>query len=516
MSYLVKYGESVLFAPGDEELSIHDAKITQKSNGYSIFSFTMPPKHPLHGQLFLHALDKRITVWFDDTMLFCGIITSKVKTMWLEWEVICESELVLLSWVLTRYKPTNNLASTALAELMGIYNSHVWRLGRKYAITVDPESQASSVGYEDPYSENNICDAETSSPRPILDILTNNIVDAYGAFMRLRYDENGNKLIGIFPSAPETSAQIIQLGENLIDYTYTESDDEMYTACYPIGGTSGDILSYGETGWLVVDEAGEVGSNVFKLRAKSGSVNVIDGGIMIIGKDSLVCTTYKTVGETPVDVDVWPAIPYAIPAGKNVRYVGRRPNYYDGTVTLAGLPRQWFGNAYYCDRSLVYHDNAANRYGIKCMTYHDADIKDPYMLRNKAAAMLSQHVWPKRTVSVKAIDMAFYAEGYEHLQASQKVRVVSQAHGLDEDMYISQADLDLQDPGQTRYTLGSIESSVTKSLGKLNDKATTVTDNLLIEMNDSMTKSAGSLVKSGNKINLVSVNGKVLSSIDIS
>ena len=63
-------------------------------------------------------------------------------------------------------------------------------------------------------------------------------------------------------------------------------------------------------------------------------------------------------------------------------------------------------------------------------------------------------VAPRLTVECRAVDMALYKEGYEHLRVGQAVRVRSEPHGVDEYLAVQDMDLDLLDPSQTTYTLG--------------------------------------------------------------
>lgn len=71
-----------------------------------------------------------------------------------------------------------------------------------------------------------------------------------------------------------------------------------------------------------------------------------------------------------------------------------------------------------------------------------------------AAARLRTMEGPLVTVECRAVDMALYREGYEHLRAGQAVRVRATPLGVDEYLAVQEMSLDLMDPGQTTYTLG--------------------------------------------------------------
>ena len=493
MAYLVTYGTSTLFEPANDELAIHDAKISQSANGYSTFDFTLPPEHPLIGSMSIHDAANPVVVTFDGVELFTGVITSITRTLWNEYEVRCASELVYLDWVVTRYKPSDNRPGTALAELIALYNAYVeltYGEGRAtYEMAVDPQSLADSVGYNDPTTGNKACDAEASSPTSILSILMGSIVNEYGAFIRLRRDSLGNRLVGIFPTPPDANSQTVRLGENLLDYNYSESDDDFFTGCYPVGGTADELESASE-GALVVAEANALNARKLKLRAQSGSVSVVQDGIIIVGHSAFLLESGSiTITTTAREVAVNPAIPYVIPAGTAVRYVGLNPTYYDGTVTLDRLPSHMMTGAYDNDMGIVWHRQAATRYGLKVMTFHDSDVKDARTLMNKAIAVLGANIEPKRNLSVSAVDMAFYASGYQHLQAGQTVRVISEPHGLDLNMYVMSADINMQDPSQTRYQLGTMQNTLSRSLMRTKKDVRDTDDNMITELNDTITSS---------------------------
>lgn len=488
MPYLVKYGNEVLYEPASDSRAIHNATLQQKADGFSTFKFTIPPTHPLINTVDIYDADSAIEVSYDGVILFRGTATSITELLTLEKEVNCESELAYLNRVYTRYAPSDKRASTALAELIAIYNSYANLWGSagiyKFLFAIDPESRADEVGYIDPDSNVQVVDAETSSPDTILNILKTSILDDYGAFLRVRYDGNGNRLIGVFPDAPDTSTQVVTFGENMIDYRYTISDENMFNACFPIGGASDELMAESPQ-YLVLAADTVPGQRQISLRTNGGTATVSTDGIMLIGKYSFVAEPNGsvTIGTSPVSVTVDPVMPYVIPAGTAVKYVGHAPLMFDGTTTLGRLPEITVGE-YAADFEIVYHIDTVNRRGLKCTTYQDNNIKDARVLLNKSIAMLDATLQPTVSLTVKAIDMAFYASGYQHLQAGQRLRVISPPHGIDAFMYVSQADLNLDDPGQTVYTLGTRDKSITRNMTRANNGIKNVRDNVIVELNN--------------------------------
>ena len=125
----------------------------------------------------------------------------------------------------------------------------------------------------------------------------------------------------------------------------------------------------------------------------------------------------------------------------------------DGTVNVDG--------DYAKKGDVVYCVPAVNRYGYKEYNWDEGEALNPQDLLEKAVADLKKKVDPKITIEVKAVDMALFMEGYDHLDCGQVARVRSKPHGIDEYLLVDSIDIDLQDPSQTTYTLGQAYDSLT-------------------------------------------------------
>ena len=111
---------------------------------------------------------------------------------------------------------------------------------------------------------------------------------------------------------------------------------------------------------------------------------------------------------------------------------------------------------------VLYSISGVQRYGYREYYYSNDDITTTDYLLKAAGIVLSKLLAPTITLDVKAVDMALFMEnGYEHLQLGQAVRVRSKPHNIDEYLMISGIDLDLQDPGQTSYTIGATYDTLT-------------------------------------------------------
>ena len=152
-----------------------------------------------------------------------------------------------------------------------------------------------------------------------------------------------------------------------------------------------------------------------------------------------------------------------------VRAVGKAPEKEEGdesedeepAPTLADLPDQCVEGTIWKRGDVVYDSAQVERYGYREYAYSDNDCTTAEGLLTSAVTKLQSLMSPTLAVTVKAVDLALYMEGYDHLKVGQAVRVRSALHGVDEYLMVSSVTVDVQDPGNTEYTLGAESSTLT-------------------------------------------------------
>lgn len=108
-----------------------------------------------------------------------------------------------------------------------------------------------------------------------------------------------------------------------------------------------------------------------------------------------------------------------------------------------------------------------DKYGYSEMTFEDSDLLDPYELLDSAAIALLKQLEPKITIDIRAIDLSLFMDGYEPLRCGELVRVRSDPNGFDSYMLVSGMDLDLENPENTEYTLGTTFDAFTGESNKI-------------------------------------------------
>jgi hypothetical protein len=183
----------------------------------------------------------------------------------------------------------------------------------------------------------------------------------------------------------------------------------------------------------------------------------------------------------PVDTTDEPVtkeVPHAIPVGTNVYYKGHNPRRRKTrTVSLYDVDDGVYDTDYYVRGPILYDIAAVETYGLRIFTYSD-ELFYPEQLLDSAVSRLDEVKEPKRSISVDAVDMAYYASGHGHLKPCQQVRVIHEPYDVDVYMDVTEIDIDLDNPGASKHHLGGWGGSVTRAIGSNRDDIAEVSTSL--------------------------------------
>ena len=490
--YLITYGSQIVYAPGDVERVAHNAKLNMLTDSVSQLTFTVPPTHPLRNSMAIHDFNNPVRMTFDDELLFCGFIVRMSESIYGELSLVCDSDLALLEWVHARIDdhPKANgtrrvyTAPQLFTNLINYYNGLVPAARR---FTIGHNLGASDVGYFDSVANKTVVDAAASAPSTILSILEKAIINPYNCMLRVWYD-NGTRKIGLYTSAPTTNGQVIRFGENMTKFVTDLETSEMYTGCLPTGGSRRDYTMSGAKKLQITSVHPSQSQGVLNVKSLTGSTIAVNSGdVLVIGDGEYQFQSDNDIRTTETVVVVEGTIGETLPVGTIGYWLSRNAAYSQTSLTLGRLDDGTYQTDYTKKGEVVYHTAAAARYGLKTFTFSDSDTMYAADLLSKAIAELSKKAQPTYTLDVDGVDMSLYMSGYNHLVAGQKVRVVSEPHGVDTTMQVSAESLDLDNPGLTSYTLGPIPKTATKRIADSRQDTTDVRDMLIFDMNDVIT-----------------------------
>lgn len=113
----------------------------------------------------------------------------------------------------------------------------------------------------------------------------------------------------------------------------------------------------------------------------------------------------------------------------------------------------------------VQDDDAIALYGRIWRTQTWSYIDDPAQLLEKAREYLKTGV-AFETLTLKAVDMHFVDDNVQPIRIGDKVRILSNPHGLDKVMTCTQIEIDLLNPENTVYTFGEKPRTLTENVVK--------------------------------------------------
>jgi hypothetical protein len=222
MNYKLYVDGELFFANdwNEKEYRLVSPKIKLELNKAGSVEFTILPTHPFYNAF--SQMKSIVTAYRDDRLIFDGRVLSDDTDNYKQRRVYCEGALAyLVDSVLPPCKGTR----TAEEHYRLIINAHNEQVEpeKRFSpgiVSIDQKSESQIFG-EDSYRE------DFSS-------IETDLLDAYGGYLRIRYDSN-IRYLDYVKSYDSTNSQKIRFGSNLLDLTNKRSGEDLFTVLLPIG-----------------------------------------------------------------------------------------------------------------------------------------------------------------------------------------------------------------------------------------------------------------------------------------
>ena len=222
--YRILCDSYVLYDPRLPDLFVIEPELTQKKNEPGELSFTIPKEHPNYGVL--EKLKSRIKIYRDDTLIWLGRAIEDDRDLYENRKVVAEGALSFLLDSVLRQFTFDGTATELFAWILAAHNA---RVNENQRLTLGNCDISGSVG------------VTTKDYLSSWQALKTRLIDSFGGYLIVRYDENENPILDYLSDVPDTATQRIEFGENLIDLALNRSASETYTACVPLGAVLRDI-----------------------------------------------------------------------------------------------------------------------------------------------------------------------------------------------------------------------------------------------------------------------------------
>lgn len=432
--YFVKYGTEYLHDPRVDGCVLLDLSLEAEENSCGYCDFTIYPTHPMYNKLKERDADNPIEVYDDDTLLFAGFIYELGKEFYLDGHVRCKGELDYLSESIVRPYSTlqrgyGSKAPNTVGEyfefLIEEHNKQV-KANKRFTIGVN---QGGNL------IETNFIFRENDKYPKTIDEIKEQLLDILGGYLSVRY-EKGVRYIDYLSEWTNSNSQILDFGVNLTDYTQTDDAAGVATFVVPLGARMSETEYDYNDGYYVTSDTSVDADKEYYTLTEEGYFSLCSN----LTEFESGATYYEYIEEDDES---------------------------NLSLTVEELPNGEYSEAgYKKSGDMVYCETAVQKYGWIGVTYSNPDIFEREELITKGTNVLKELVSPKRTIEIKAVDMHLVNPSIKPIRVGEYVRVRSIPHNLDSYFLCRNIDLDLNNPENSLYTLGTTFDTLTGQQNK--------------------------------------------------
>lgn len=471
----------------DDQFLILEPKLKMEINRAGSFEFKMPPNHPRYNSL--TNVRTVIRIFENGTEIWRGRVLDQTDDIYKIRTVTCEGVLAYLNdFQAGPHGSSTRSPSQMMDDIFAIYN--------KYATQYRNLRKGNVIGFGD----KKFYTAKNDAYHNLSDAFFSEMVGACGGFVRLRYaggevaDLTQPTYVDYYQTLSTSSTQNIQFGVNLLDYAHKKSGSDVYTAITPVGGTvknifpinsrkggrwvangkyentanwssgNGTIDREGHTDVTVhFDSESTDSSEVLTIYAWSSKdlkegqllhswgINRTTQTLHITGIPSnSVCLTISMHNSVIGHVGI--ALGYAVTNWNGDAKLQIRLNGNNDSVPWTDKTP---------NESYYYSNDAVNKYGLITQVVN-FDIDDNLTaLMTQAKATLANAQKEIESFDISAVDLRLLGYSVDKIEVGDLVQIVSIPHGIDTPYQCTAIEYDLDEPGNTTYSLGIVGASIT-------------------------------------------------------
>lgn len=195
-------------------------KATAGVNKGGTAEITMPPGHPAYDSFTSYRTIVEISR--DNELLFRGRALYPTDDFYNRRTITCEGERCFLRDAVMRPYLYQDTPAAIFADVIGIYNAQV---------EAAKQFQVGTVTVTD---ANDYIRLESESAVQVADTI-DKLVERCGGYIVFTTNDEGLRVINWYDSLSYQSSQVIEFGENLLDFSRTQSSTDLATRIIPYG-----------------------------------------------------------------------------------------------------------------------------------------------------------------------------------------------------------------------------------------------------------------------------------------
>ena len=210
--------------------------VTAGLNKGGTAEITMPPGHPAYSMF--TSYKTIVTIYRDDLLLFRGRALYPADDFYRRRTITCEGERCFLQDAVMRPYLYQDSPEAIFTDIIRLYNAQVEKA---------KQFQVGTITATDP---NNYVRMESESAEQVADTI-DKLVSRVGGYIVFTTNKDGQRVINWYETLGYRSSQVIEFGENLLDFSRSQSSD-LATVIFPYGakneetGERVDITSVNE------------------------------------------------------------------------------------------------------------------------------------------------------------------------------------------------------------------------------------------------------------------------------
>lgn len=203
-----------------DDLRLLGLSITTGLNKAGTATIVLPPEHPAYNDFTSYRTE--VTIYRDDALLFRGRAFNPADNFYKQRTITCEGERCFLRDAVMRPYVYQADPATIFTDVIGQYNAQVEAF-KQFVV--------GTITVTDP---NDYIRFESSTAEQIADT-ADKLQERCGGYILFDTNTDGQRVIHWLADLPYRSSQVIEFGENLLDFTRSDGSDDLATVIIPYG-----------------------------------------------------------------------------------------------------------------------------------------------------------------------------------------------------------------------------------------------------------------------------------------
>lgn len=218
--YQILLGNTIFYDLRDKDLLVENPVLNMGVNKVGTLKFKAYPSHPYFNTI--QNKKSKFAVTKNGKTIFKGRMASEDQGIYNSKNIEVESDLAYFNDSIVRPYEFNGTPAEHFTSLVTSHNSQV---------TDDQKFIVGIITVTDP---NDYIVRSSENYESTWQVIKGDLLDKLGGYLRIRYEDDGT-YIDYLEDFDDTSTQVIQLGENLLDVLVKNNAAEVYSVVIPLG-----------------------------------------------------------------------------------------------------------------------------------------------------------------------------------------------------------------------------------------------------------------------------------------